>query len=53
MIQARYWRGKRNAYRILMGETEGRKLLRDLGRDGRVVLNIILEKHFGCECCLG
>jgi len=42
--------GKRNAYIILMAETEGKRLPSRLCKDGREILNGILGKNCGCDC---
>jgi hypothetical protein len=39
---------RRGAYRVLMGKTEGRNHLKDLGVDGRIILKwIFLEVKWG------
>lgn len=38
---------KRNAYRIFVGESEGKNHLQELNRDGRIILKWILKKEFG------
>lgn len=43
--------GKRNAYVILMAETEGKRLPSRLCRDGGGILNRNLGKNCGCDCC--
>lgn len=41
---------KRNAYIILMVETEGKRLPSRLCKGGREILNRILGKNCGCDC---
>jgi hypothetical protein len=37
----------RNAHNILVGKPEGKNHLKDLGVDGNIILQWILEKHVG------
>ena len=39
--------GKRNAYRVLMGNLKERDHLEGLGIDGRTVLELLLKKYNG------
>jgi uncharacterized protein YjiS (DUF1127 family) len=32
------WRKRRNAFRVLVGKSEGKNRLEDLGIDGRIIL---------------
>jgi hypothetical protein len=38
---------RRNAYRVLVGRTEGKNYLEDTGVDGRVILEWIFKKWDG------
>jgi len=38
---------RRGAYRILMGKTEGKSHLKDLGIDGKIILKQIFRECYG------